>query len=175
MSALRAFTKARARSASRRLASHRACVNRVIRSSERARQDLPVRSQKEIGQLVKRIGHLDAQNDERSNHQIEAEMHRRRWTKCFLRPRVSFRESQKKSNSILTGDDCRSFEPRWIRRQRLSSVWVSIAARLTLFCNARCKRRDVVQPASRRALRRSHLIFSGRDQLARIDERTDRL
>src|SRR6516165_6009104 len=81
--------------------NNRACVNRVIRSSEWARQDLPVRSQEEIGQLVKRISHLDAQNDERSNHQIEAEMHRRRWTKCFLRPRISFRESQKNRTQFL--------------------------------------------------------------------------
>jgi hypothetical protein len=73
----------------------------VIRSSEWARQDLHARSQEEIGQLVKRISHLDAQNDERSDHQIEAEMHRRRWTKCFLQPRVSFRESQKNRTQFL--------------------------------------------------------------------------
>jgi hypothetical protein len=39
-----------------------------------------------IGQLIERVSHLHAQNDERSDHQIEAEMHEGLEPKADVRP-----------------------------------------------------------------------------------------
>jgi hypothetical protein len=53
----------------------------------RARRSLSAGSKEEIGQLIERINHLSAHNDERCDHQIKAKMHCQGGAqKFFLQP-----------------------------------------------------------------------------------------
>ena len=65
-------------------------TNEVIRSSTRCCEVLvhafSAQLQEIVGELIERIGHFHAENDERRDHQIEAKMHGGFEPNALLRP-----------------------------------------------------------------------------------------
>ncbi len=91
-------------------------------------------SQNQASQLIERVSNLHAHQNERCDHEIKTKMHEGLAPNISCGPRSS--AVDRKPNSILIGDDCFDFEPRFDSSSMIFGNLCSRRAPVNLFCNA---------------------------------------